>query len=420
MESKRIYSLRAKLITMILVLVLLMGTFFILIGINSVKNCSKTDIQATLNGVCLQIRQDFVQKYPLESFDIEVFNNNLENELIWFEKYKENFGVEVSIFISNERIITTLKDEHGKRIIGTRQLDERVLNTVFSGNRFSASDVIINNENYYVTYIPLYRQNEVVGMVFAGLSDNNFKKTVMFFYKRILIVVFLISVFSITLTSVFSNKISNSIDEIKDYLKLLTEKQTPDVCLNTKVILRNDEIGDLARYSIQAGGKIKNMIGKDPLTGLYNRRTGRQFLELFWEKSHQENTTFCLAMGDIDLFKSVNDTYGHDVGDEVLMKISNILNNRCKIEEDTFAIRWGGEEFLLGFMFSKDEAKKRLEIIMDEVKQLSFQCGRKEFSVTMTFGLESYTNQCNYETVISQADNKLYIGKEGGRDQIVS
>lgn len=133
---------------------------------------------------------------------------------------------------------------------------------------------------------------------------------------------------------------------------------------------------------------------------MYNRRTGRQFLELFWKK--------------------VNDTYGHDVGDEVLMKISHILNVKCKIEKNTYAIRWGGEEFLLGFLFNKEEAKKKLELIVDEVKQLTFMCGDKEFSVSMTFGLESYTNQCNYETVISQADNKLYIGKEGGRDQIVT
>lgn len=63
------------------------------------------------------------------------------------------------------------------------------------------------------------------------------------------------------------------------------------------------------------------MIGKDSLTGLYNRRTGRQFLDLFWKKAHEEHTTFCLAMGDIDFFKNVNDTYGHDAGDEVLKKI---------------------------------------------------------------------------------------------------
>lgn len=414
------HNLQAKLILMILIPVLLMGTIFIILGVNSVKNCSKADIQSTLNGVCLQIRQDFVEKYPQETFDLETFNKNLSDEFIWFDKYKENFGAEVTIFLGNERIITTLKDENGSRMIGTRQLDERVLNTVFSGNKFSASDVIINNENYYVTYIPLFKQNEVVGMIFAGISNDNFEKTVLVFNRRILIVVFLSSLFFIIVMSVFSNNVSIGINEIKNYLKLLTEKQTPDVKFNTKVTLRNDELGDLARYSIQTGEKIKNMIGKDPLTGLYNRRTGRQFLDLFWKKAHEEHTTFCLAMGDIDFFKNVNDTYGHDVGDEVLMKIANILNKKCKIEENTFAIRWGGEEFLLGFMFSKEESRKKLESIIEEIKHVTFMCGNTEFSVTMTFGLESYTNQCNYETVIGQADNKLYIGKEGGRDQIVT
>lgn len=71
-------------------------------------------------------------------------------------------------------------------------------------------------------------------------------------------------------------------------------------------------------------------------------------------------------------------------------------------------------------MFSKEESRKKLESIIEEIKHVTFMCGNTEFSVTMTFGLESYTNQCNYETVISQADNKLYIGKEGGRDQIVT
>lgn len=419
MQTK-VFSLRAKLIFMVLIPVLLMGTVFIVLGVNSVENCSKADIQSTLNGVCLQLRQDFIEKYPQDTFDLAAFRENISKEFFWFDKYKENFGAEVSIFYGDERIITTIRDDKGKRIIGSRQTDERIISKVFNGERFSNSGVIINNEKYYVTYIPLFKQNEVVGMVFAGLSNKNFEKTVFVFNRRILLAVLVVSIFVIIITTIFSQKISSSINEIKNYLKLLTEKQTPDVQLNTKVAYRNDEIGALARYSIQTGDKIKNMIGKDPLTGLYNRRTGRQLLDLFWQKSHEENSTFCLAMGDIDFFKTVNDKYGHDAGDEVLIRISHILNKSCKIQDNNFAIRWGGEEFLLGFMCPKDEAKKKLEKIVSEIKGLSFQCGSTEFSVTMTFGLEEYSNQCNYDTVITQADNKLYIGKEGGRNQIVS
>lgn len=414
------FSLRDKLITLILVPVFFMGSVFIILGVNSVKECSEADIQTTLNGVCLQLRQEFIEKHPQNTFDLQTFNKNIQSEFEWFDKYKENFGAEVSIFYNNERIITTIKDSNNERIIGSKQTDERILTTVFSGKRFSDSNVLINNVNYYVTYIPLYKENSIIGMVFAGISNKNFEKTVFSFNKRILITVLLISIFVIFIMTGFSRKFLSGINDIKNYLKLLTEKQTPDVMMNPKVTSRNDELGDLARYSIQTGNTIKNMIGKDPLTGLYNRRTGRQFLDLFWQKSHEENSTFSLAMGDIDFFKTVNDKYGHDVGDEVLIKISHILNNSCRIQDNTFAIRWGGEEFLLGFMCSKAETKKKLEKIISKIKELTFQCGETVFTITMTFGLEEYTNQCNYETVISQADNKLYIGKEGGRDQIVS
>ena len=130
------------------------------------------------------------------------------------------------------------------------------------------------------------------------------------------------------------------------------------------------------------------------------------------------NNTFCVCIGDIDFFKKVNDNYGHDFGDEVLQKIAGIFKR--EMQGQNFAARWGGEEFLLVFFnCNGDEACVKVEDIRAKIKAAKVSRGEDEINVTMTFGLAEYSFNHGLEATLKEADEKLYIGKEKGRNIVI-
>lgn len=158
------------------------------------------------------------------------------------------------------------------------------------------------------------------------------------------------------------------------------------------------------------------MANTDKLTSLYNRRRAIEYIEECCKNCG--NKGFCLCICDIDFFKKVNDTYGHDTGDKVLQAIGKVF--REEMEGKNMAARWGGEEFLLLFPdINGDAAFIRLCEIRRKIKNIVVMKAGQEIRVTMTFGLAEYDYSGNYESMLTTADQKLYRGKEDGRDRIV-
>ena len=154
----------------------------------------------------------------------------------------------------------------------------------------------------------------------------------------------------------------------------------------------------------------------DRLTGLYNRRYASDYLDSVKKAGTLGAISICI--GDIDFFKKVNDTYGHDAGDLVLKSMAEILRNECG--ENCLVSRWGGEEFLLIFSgVNGDDAFNMLDTLRKKIKNHVFTFGEQEISVTMTFGLTEYDFSGNIDKTIKEADEKLYRGKTGGRDRVV-
>lgn len=169
--------------------------------------------------------------------------------------------------------------------------------------------------------------------------------------------------------------------------------------------------GKLIEYNEQ----LKKQASIDPLTGLNNRRSTMEYLDKLL-KDAEYQISICLC--DIDHFKRVNDTYGHDIGDVVLKKISETF--RAALPQNSFVSRWGGEEFLLIFpQLNGDDANIELESLRRKIKSTVFDGGSETFSVSMTFGLVEYDFHSDLTTVLKEADEKLYLGKESGRDRIV-
>ncbi len=170
--------------------------------------------------------------------------------------------------------------------------------------------------------------------------------------------------------------------------------------------------GKLIEYNEQ----LRRQASIDPLTGLNNRRSTMEYLEKLL-KNAVDQISICLC--DIDFFKKVNDTYGHNIGDVVLQKIAETFRKDL-LPYNCFVSRWGGEEFLLIFpQANGDEAKIALDALRRTINGIVFDGGIAQFSISMTFGLVEYDFHSDITTLLKEADEKLYLGKENGRDQIV-
>jgi diguanylate cyclase (GGDEF)-like protein len=165
---------------------------------------------------------------------------------------------------------------------------------------------------------------------------------------------------------------------------------------------------------------LKDSILKDPMTSLYNRRFLDELLESSIQERVQENHCHAFLMIDIDFFKKVNDTYGHDVGDTVIKKLAIIMKNT--VRESDMPVRYGGEEFIIMLLNSTEE--KTLEIaqnISNEFKKIEFTANLEKFTKTISIGISYYPTHSNdMWNTIKHADEALYIAKNTGRDKIVT
>ena len=170
--------------------------------------------------------------------------------------------------------------------------------------------------------------------------------------------------------------------------------------------------GKLVAYNNQ----LVNQANTDALTGLYNRRKAKDYMAGLIKSNQHDSIS--IAIGDIDFFKKVNDNYGHDIGDVVLTQVAKTM--KTTLGRRVFIARWGGEEFLIVFpSINGDESLILLDKLRNNIKALQFNSGDKNFSISMTFGLAEYDFHGDIEASLKEADEKLYMGKENGRDQVV-
>jgi diguanylate cyclase (GGDEF)-like protein len=159
----------------------------------------------------------------------------------------------------------------------------------------------------------------------------------------------------------------------------------------------------------------------DPLTGLANRRAFDRILDIEIERSKRARTPLSLAIFDLDDFKHVNDTYGHQKGDEVLSTFAGHL--KATTRRYDLAARFGGEEFALIMAGSGVvKAQRLLSRLLGEFKQIEFAAadGGETFHVTCSVGLTCYKGSVNItdKELIELADGALYEAKSAGKDQV--
>ena len=143
------------------------------------------------------------------------------------------------------------------------------------------------------------------------------------------------------------------------------------------------------------------------------------YLQAAQQQAKTGRTTFCLLLMDIDNFKKVNDTFGHDCGDEVLKFVAGIISNGVRKNDNVF--RWGGEEILVLLNSDEQKAIEVAEKIRREIeKSVVNYRGEVKVSVTVTIGLSTYAGGKSIQDMMDDADAKLYYGKRHGKNQVVT
>jgi len=159
---------------------------------------------------------------------------------------------------------------------------------------------------------------------------------------------------------------------------------------------------------------VLNELKYDNLTNIYNRKYFMKYIQKECSDIKIIDKEFCIVMADIDYFKKVNDTYGHQYGDVVLQEFASILKNSIR-EMDKVA-RYGGEEFIIFLLAKKENSARVVEEIRKKIENYEF--GEQNIKLTASFGIAQCTDEDSAQTVIARADGALYKAKEYGRNQI--
>jgi len=205
--------------------------------------------------------------------------------------------------------------------------------------------------------------------------------------------------------------------------KLVTDKQGNELvlwslCDISLFVSYEQELEDKHRELREQQSKLKELAEIDPLTGISNRRS-------FYDKS-EELLTYAeigqldigVLMLDLDNFKSLNDTYGHAAGDEVLIAFTKLIED-CIRGSDVFA-RLGGEEFALLLPDAPEAATRRIaQRIIDRTEQTKVKYDGQEISFTTSVGGTMWmTGENKIDIALNRADKNLYMAKDNGRNQL--
>jgi diguanylate cyclase (GGDEF) domain len=281
-----------------------------------------------------------------------------------------------------------------------------------------------------------------IAEIFSGINEIKYNINLVYFLRECLQVILLLSTYfyiSRPYKEVF-NKVSNKTISfmslypflaflllINNYTTSIEGLKSLDYTGNMLLLLVFIILGYVFVFSgISSASRIITMQYKmerlewtsrsDPLTGLYNRRYIMEKIEREFKGPHKGK--FSLVIADIDYFKKINDTYGHDCGDYVLQVISKNLMDT--VREQDFVSRWGGEEFLLLLPETEVEGAHTLvDRIRKIIEEQIIEYKGSQISITMTFGITDSQDYQIIDDIIKEADNALYEGKGRGRNCVV-
>jgi diguanylate cyclase (GGDEF)-like protein len=313
--------------------------------------------------------------------------------------------------------VSTILDNKGNSIEGTvvnKAISDAV---ILEGREMFYDYTDLAGSQYFTCYYPIFNSNgEVFAMIAAGRTAAQIRKELVIKSLPVIGISFVMMLLAILASTMLASEFSSVIGKEKNFLEAVAGGNLR-ADLDARILGRKDELGEIGKFMVYVQKYIRDMIERDALTKVYTRRIGEAKIKAVRENSLEFGTHFCIAMGDIDFFKKFNDQYGHDCGDLVLSETAAVFN-RMMLGKG-FAVRWGGEEFILVFdNMEIDEALEKLSDIRKAVIDNAVEYEGELLNITMTFGLVSGDERV-IDKQIKDVDDLLYEGKTGGRNRIV-
>lgn len=414
--NKTKHGIKYRLLKIVLIPIVTLTTFIILLAsvliIQFATMYQKEKLAAT-NGIlhqCLEIT--IPGDYAFANGILTKGGKNINDATLLFS-LNLNSNIHATIFWGDTRILTTIEDNYGISAIGTKA-DSKIADIVLrEGRDYFASNIIISGRRYVGYYSPLKNSDgSIVGMIFTGTPLHNVLRDIASAFILFIIISVLTAMITVKIINTYTGRLTIDINRLKDFLEKISSANFSDAEIQNPVE-RNDEIGEIGTYAVKMAKSIREYIQFDTLTKLYNRRT----CTLKMEELESAQSEFFLALCDIDYFKKINDTYGHDCGDFVLREISSLFLENT--DGCGFASRWGGEEFLLIYHEDRKYTHKKVSLLLNTINNHQFVYNNTVIHVTITIGISECNASIPHDDAIRIADDKLYKGKASGRNTII-
>lgn len=416
-----------KMLALAVLPILVLGIVLMVVSMQTFSDKMEGHVRKEMTQQTKLILKILDENYPGEfSLNKDVKGNyhiykggkDITKDTVFIDNMKEIMGVEVTLFCQDVRLQTTLRDSKGRLFINTA-VSSVITKDVLKKKKahFYRSTTNVGDERYFAYYEPIFLEDGTCfGMVGVCRKATDIEKNIRMAVRPILLLsiaaIFVIGAISISYTRILTKRIRI----LQQFMKKLT-KDDFEAEMPAGLLKVEDEIGDLARSGKKMQESIRRQVEYDEMTQLYNRRYGDKNLLKMKAQMQISGIKYCVAIGDIDFFKKVNDNYGHEAGDEVLIHVARVLKEQ--LLANGFVCRWGGEEFLIVIeSHTIEQAEHILQSILDTLRNQTITYQEQQIRVTMSMGLVSVKAEDEIDDILRCADQKLYEAKENGRDQI--
>lgn len=431
MKKKCFWNMKKQFLALTVLPTVGLGLLVTLISYSAFRSSLHSQVENELrntgNSVLLYFDLSYPGDYSLtsdqneEKLSYTLFKGDMDitEEYRYIDGIKEATGIDITIFYQDVRMLTTLKTQTQKRFSGTTVQSSVFTDIINTGEEHFYRKLNVMNTPFFAYYAPIRNSDgEIVGIIFAGKPTSEIDAMIRDSIFPIILIVIIISLIVGALSIFCCHQMVFSVQTTNRFLSHVAQGNL-NTELDSRIINRPDELGDMGRCAVNMQQSLRDLVEQDVLTGLNNRRYADKRLHQLISENHSKDTSFTIAIGDIDFFKKVNDTYGHEAGDVVLKGIAGLIK-KC-VDQHGYASRWGGEEFLFVFEnISYKQSVKALHSFLNELRNTAFMYNDTPIRVTMTIGVAVCHPNDNLNILLKYADDKLYKGKMEGRNQIVT
>ena len=420
-------SLKGKMLSAVVFPSIIMTIVVTVVGISAVSRALVSQGRDSMAQIAEAVLGSYDDAYPGD-FNIEIDmdqgtykvikgDTDITSKHEIVDRLADSMGVEISIFCQSIRVETSLASANGDRYITTKANPMVVSQVLDGGKAHFYEDVDLWGERCYVYYAPIMMSDGTVyGMVGVAKSKASMNELIKAQVWKVPLATIIAGVLFAIVAISFINTITKRISELEKFTKAVASGNFK-ADISARYSKGDDEISSLIKNTKDMTSSIRQLVDFDALTQLYNRRCGDKRCVESMERCINSNQPYCIAIGDIDFFKKVNDTYGHEAGDEILRNVAKTL--KLGMPAGAFVARWGGEEFFMMFeRHTLEEAEAVLNAVLGNIRAMTTVFEGQEIKVTMSFGVTLGIPGETKDEALKRADGNLYYAKENGRNQV--